>query len=207
VVGLRAPRVGALPLNTQPSSMHSFLRLSISLSIRLFWRRCIGPRIAHRKVRAPLAGETSAVSFTYHYPHLLPATVTGTYYHYRFLTSDFCVSDFLTAPFFNKPLCIGPLFSNPTLHYVFSSLLLHCGRNDRAYLGSNREPWWLAAFKCTRSDGRYHDWRLSLKVCPCARTTPHSSWQIKCIRVIHTLAQIPTSHSSRYRGPRRAASR
>ena len=74
------------------------------------------------------------------------ATVTGTYYHYRFLTSDFCVSDFLTAPFFNKPLCIGPLFSNPTLHCFFSSLLLRCGRNDCAYLGSNREPWWLAAF-------------------------------------------------------------
>lgn len=76
----RASRVGALPLNTQPSTTDSSFRLSIRLSIRLSVRSslrlslrlCVDPRIAPRKVRDPLAGDASAISFTYCHQHLLP---------------------------------------------------------------------------------------------------------------------------------------
>ena len=81
----RASRVGALPLNTQPSNTHSSIRLSIRLSVRLSVRLSmrsslrlslrlrVDPRIAPRKVRDPLAGDASAISFTYYYQHLLSA--------------------------------------------------------------------------------------------------------------------------------------
>jgi len=145
----------------------------------------IDPRVAPSKIRDPLWRREC---YFFYLP--LPAPFTSNCYRHLlplpFSNERLWCKRLFNGPFFNKPLCIGPLFSNPTLHCFFSSLLIRCGRNDCAYLGSNREPWRLAAFKCTRSDGRYHDWRLSLKVCPCARTT---------------------SHSSRYRGPRRAASR
>lgn len=72
----RASRVGALPLNTQPSTTDSSFRLSIRLSmrssLRLSLRLCVDPRIAPRKVRDPLAGDASAISFTYCHQHLLP---------------------------------------------------------------------------------------------------------------------------------------
>ena len=54
----RASRVGALPLNTQPSTTDSSFRLSIRLSmrssLRLSLRLCVDPRVALRKVRDPL---------------------------------------------------------------------------------------------------------------------------------------------------------
>jgi hypothetical protein len=77
VVVLRAPSVGALPLNTQPSTTHSSIRSSIRLSmrssLRLCLRLCVDLRIAPRQVSDLLAVDASAISFTDYYQHLLSA--------------------------------------------------------------------------------------------------------------------------------------